>query len=69
MRTVTPSRLRPQQAPTDFAQLPPTITERLAEHEVHSLSDWRRLGAKRFALWGVTRRMAATIDALARQVP
>lgn len=50
-------------------KLAPHIAERLAAEGVHSLKDWRALGRRRLAIWGVTRRIVAELDALARRRP
>jgi hypothetical protein len=62
MQIILPDR------PARLAALPPHLIERLAAEGVHSLTDWRALGRRRHQVWGITRRMAAELDALAREV-
>jgi hypothetical protein len=45
----------------------PTTALRLAGYGVRSLDEWRALGRKRLALFGVTSRMVAELDALERE--
>jgi hypothetical protein len=65
---------RPRIQTTDLAPAPPLgglpaqILERLRAEGVNSL-DWKRLGRRRFRIFGVTRRVAAQLDSLARDAP
>jgi hypothetical protein len=48
--------------------LPARVIERLRAEGVYSLGDWGRLTRmQKCAVWGVTRRMAAELDRLARE--
>jgi hypothetical protein len=58
----------PQQPENQLAALPPHILQTLHAEGIFSLSDWRRLGRKRFAIFGITARLAAQLDAAAREV-
>ena len=59
---MTNSISRGRQAP----QLPETLSiairERLAGHGVHNIEQWRQLGPKRRALFGITAAMVRKID-------
>jgi hypothetical protein len=51
----------------DWADLPAAWRLRLGGHGIHNPSDWRQLTrSQRDRLFGVTRAMVATIDAIAR---
>lgn len=53
-------------SPADFEALPVAVHQRLKAAGVRSLDDWRRLTpVQRQAVWGITSKMAAQIDALA----
>jgi hypothetical protein len=58
------NQLQPQPADS-FTALPRPIIERLAAG-VDSLETWRKLGRKRLRIFGITRRVAALLDALER---
>jgi hypothetical protein len=47
--------------------LPRVIRDRLIRAGVHALSDWLALGQQRYQIFGITKRMAAMVDALAVQ--
>jgi hypothetical protein len=49
--------------------LPEAIVSRLAGEGVHTLSDWRALGAGRKGIFGVTASTVKTLDELARGSP
>lgn len=51
------------------ATLAPALIERLAWHGIRSLKDWRRLGAQRRTIFGITSRMVAQLDDLAKAAP
>ena len=55
----------PQISPNPFDD--PLIARRLVGYGVRSLDEWRALGRKRLALFGVTSRMVAELDALERE--
>jgi hypothetical protein len=59
----------PPTAADAFAALPQHIREQLEAEGVRTPRDWQRLGPRRFAIFGVTRAVAAQIDALARGLP
>ena len=48
--------------------LPELVIARLEREGVRDLHDWRRLGRKRHAIFGITSRMVREIDAAARKV-
>lgn len=58
--------------PPTAAQIPadpfsdPTIARRLAGYNIRSAVDWKRLGRARLALFGVTPRLIAALDELAK---
>ncbi len=58
----------PQFKTETWADLPPSIVERLKHEGVHCLADWRELGPKRFHIFGITRSVAQQLDNLARVV-
>jgi hypothetical protein len=67
MRTVPQPRAARQENDAPLVDaVPATLVARLSQHGVHSIKDWRALGRKRRLIWGVTRRMVAELDALAR---
>ncbi|HXP99354.1 MAG TPA: hypothetical protein VN845_04730 [Solirubrobacteraceae bacterium] len=45
------------------------MLERLHAEGVHSFADWRALGRKRREIFGITSRMVAQLDELARGAP
>jgi hypothetical protein len=52
---------------TSWADISPTIRARLERYGIVTFADWRALGRKRSQIFGVTRSMAAQIDALTRR--
>jgi len=62
---------RPQTLPADaFPEaVPEAIRERLADYGITGLAAWRALGRKRRQIFGVTARVVAELDALARGAP
>lgn len=47
--------------------LPAHVVELLGREGVHSLEDWRRLGRKRLAIFGIPTRLARQLDEAARR--
>jgi hypothetical protein len=66
---VTHQRQTPQLPPTDLATLPEKLRTRLRAEGVTSLSQWRGLGRKRLAIFGITTLMARQLDELAKGAP
>lgn len=44
-----------------------TIVSRLAAENIFTISDWERLGRKRFRIFGITTSTAKKIDALTKE--
>ena len=57
---------RPSPPQPELNALPARILERLAAEGVNSLADWRALKRRRHQIFGITSRVAAQLDALAR---
>lgn len=53
--------------PLSALALPSAIVERLAQQDVTTISGWVRLGRRRLAIFGITRRVAQQIDVLAQK--
>jgi len=53
--------------PDSWAALPPAILARLGAENIHTPDDWRRAGRRRRLIFGITARVAARLDALARR--
>jgi hypothetical protein len=52
-----------------WAEIPPSIRQRLAGYDVHTAADWRQLSRPRKEqLFGVTREMRQQLDQAARGV-
>jgi len=47
--------------------LPAHVLEALAEEHVYTLTDWRRLGKRRWSIFGVTPKVVELLDAAARE--
>lgn len=47
-------------------RVPERVLRRLADVGVHSLTDWKALGRRRFEIFGVTARWVSELDELAR---
>lgn len=58
----------PHHADFDFSALPPNLVQRLQRNGIHTLQGWRDLGDGRHRIFGITKRMAAAIDALTPNV-
>jgi len=56
--------------PQPDAPIPETVSaailKRLAAEGVRSLKDWQKLGPRRLVIFGITSRVVAQLDALAR---
>ena len=58
--------LTPQLPASEWGALPPPLRERLEAANVRTAADWCALGKRRFGVWGITRRTARMLDAIAR---
>lgn len=49
--------------------LPPHILQLLEHEGVRTLAEWRELGRRRFAIFGVTHKTIELLDAAAKKAP